>query len=305
MIKRALIHRVSQLAVLGLVLWLGWTTLIKSKPLLADGPRRATEDMSARLGPRLIAALPAGATLTLLPLAGDQTGAIGESIRSTLLGYGTIALLPPSFGERLGDAIGTRRQGVDSVAAAIVRGRDRGASHVLFGIASSVVSGGTVQLALDLHLIDVANQRELDVAGADASAESSLLPQPGAGAGGPSDSFGWRLTASTGVDAAGAGELSPGWLAWARGLGLWALAAMSLPVLSIGFLRVTASRESNAANALLLGGYLLASAILYLLLVGLELRSVWSWGFAAVAMLACGAYQFLVMSRVAKSAELT
>jgi hypothetical protein len=301
--KRSVIYRVGQFAVVGLIVWLGWTTLVGSKPSLAEGPSKAVETIASQLGPQLVAALPADATLAIFPFKGDQTGAIGARVRSTLSGYGTLSIQGPTLLDRLSEGLGLRRGAPHSVAEAIVRGRNLNATHALFGVAASRVEGGIVKLSLHARLINVAEGRELDVGGVDAVAAAGGGGAESAEGGG--DGPGWRLVASTGMDATGTMSLGADWLASARSIGLWALAVMSLPILSVGFLRLTVSRESNTANAVLLAGYLLASILLYLLVVGLRLTSVWSWLLAGVAVLLCGIYHFAVMRRVAKSAELT
>lgn len=253
---------------------LGWKHFGPQKPQLSTLRQRVADETAVALLGDLRKACADNSirSVVLLPLAGDATGYVADSLRSAIEQSGALDLRGRPLDEKVRKQLNLRLDGINQLHQALTRARDPGVEGVIYGTVHAFESLGN-GAKLDLELSVGAFAGSEVVFTRRYTKEFSPVLLPGGGAGGDEHRFGL-----------GARVLA------------WAVAVLLLPVFTISFARATVRQQSNRANALALGVYSLVDIALALLMLGFNFSSWVGILLFLLAAAAAVAYNAFILS---------
>jgi hypothetical protein len=208
----------------------------------------------------------------LVHFCNDSTDYFTNTLRCAIEQSGILDLRDRTLSEKVRTMLNLRHPSYASVDKALQSGEDLGRGGALCGLVYEFESyRGGAKIDVEVNLADVATGR--NVFSKRYQVESS---------------GGSALVATV-------QERTRGFPWFQRLLG-WLLAVLLLPVFTINFMRAMVRKESNRANAFVLGIYTLADALLAWLLVGADLHSWWKITVFFLAVAGAVAYNVRIMT---------
>jgi len=266
----------------GYVFWLGWTNLGPRKPEVGPVRRKLADKAVAEVVEDIRQHRGDVQDVVLIHFGNDSTDYFTNRLRSVIEQHGTLNLRDTTFLEKLREKSNLRHPSCGTLQDAVLIGKSRGASGVLFGnllTFESHASGAAVEV--DYTLADCRAGKVIHSGKCTKNISNSIL---------------------SGMSAAVVEEnvRSVPWLK--RTLG-WLMVVLLLPVFTISFIRTMVAKRSNKANALVLGIYTVVDAILVWLLIGAALHGPISVVMFLAAVGAAFAYNAKIMSFALRLAE--
>ena len=252
--------------------WLGWTTLGPRKPDLGPVRQKMASEAVEEIVENLRQNRGDARNVVLLHFANDPTDNFTDQLRSVIEQRGTFDLQDRTFMEKVRNQLDLRHPPCTSPDAAAEAARSADADAALFGVINRFESfPGGAKVHVNYWLV-----------GADGKTIC------------PGRYLEDTPAASTTIGTEVVQEVTRSIPWFKRGLA-WLVAVLLLPVFTIAFIRTMVSKGSNKTNAVMLGIYTLADAILAYLLVGAALDGFWSVFFFALAVVGAFFYNVRIM----------
>lgn len=276
------------------VIWLAFTRMGTGALILMlawmayerFGPRKPEvssdrKTMARELVPRVVSDLGAAPTgvqsVALLHLENDPSDFVTKTLREELEESGAfLDVRDLTFGAKLRDFLRLRHPSFGEAGPAVEAVESRNVQAVIYGTIHRFESTeSATELDLEVSLAAVPSGELLFTRRYPEQKSSDLLP----GAGAPE---------------------SIRRIGFAKRFFLLALLVLLLPVFTIGFVRAMVRKSENRSNALTLGVYTAADAILAILLLGTDFRSFLSVCFLLVIVAAALFYNVAIMSHAVR-----
>jgi hypothetical protein len=265
----------SRLGAVALVLYLGyeaWDYFGPHKPEIGPVRREAVDQVIPTIVEDMRASRHGVRAAAILHFTNDPSDYVTNRLRSAIEQSGILNLRDRTVGEKVWDALRLEHKGYGDIQAAVARGKSLGTDAVVYGSVHTLESSpGGVTLDIEVGLADVASGQS--VFSKKYSRESAL----------------------SAVSPAVIQEQTH-MLSWPARLIAWAVAILLLPVFTIGFIRTMVKKESNRANAFVLGIYTFAAALLAYLIVGVDFGSWLAILLFLIAVGAALAYNVFIMT---------
>lgn len=213
---------------------------------------------------------PGKTTIAITPLANDPSGVIVRNIRAAIANRGRYEVIEDSFLQRTLSEFRGSATAITKLEDAVVSARRIGADLVLFGeVTRFARDANDVFVGVDLRLAERDSGQAILVR----HYENRVTGTPA------SLSY-WQARL--------ADSSKP------RRVVIWCCFVLLLPVLTSGVIRRITAEESNAANALLLGGYAAVSGLLAYGLTGFWIASWWTLMVVVAGAGLAGTYTYKV-----------
>jgi len=270
-----LVHKAASMAVIGGVAWLGWQHLGPETPNVDSELADAGKTVIAQVVTDLRKNREDVRHVALLRFEGDGSGAVTEALRERIEFSGALDLEPKGLITKARKHLNLREPDYGEASEALAEGKSLGVEGVIFGKVRrfETVAGGVAW--------------DIDVGFGEVGSSKTLMQKTYS----HDDSTDAKATTAD----AGAADSASGYSWFTRSLA-WLLIVLLLPVITISFIRAAARKNSNGANAFVLGVYTLSDAALACLLVGAALTS---WPGIIMLVIATGlalAYNIRMMS---------
>ncbi len=227
--------------------WIAWVNLGPGKPEVGAARSRVADQAILEISEDLRASRGGIGRTALLHFGGDHTDYFTDTLRSTVENRGILDLQDIRFIEKLRKLLNLRIKPYPDPLNAIEKAGRLGVEGVIFGGINYFESyPGGARINVDVSLADVPAGKIVFTKNYDIESKVAV---PGK----------IQETAKA--------------IPWFRRFLYWLVAVLLLPVFSINFIRTLVSRESNIANAFVLGTYTLIDVILAWLLVGAALTA--------------------------------
>jgi len=269
-----LMSRIGTIALIAYLLWIGWQHLGPRKPDVSPMRMQIANELVPEIVSDLREARNGIRTAALLHLENDPSEYVTQSLRHAVETSGIITLRNPTLAERVRDALRLPQHEYSDFDSALRRASSLGVQAVIFGtvdVFESTKDGA--RLDLRLYFVDVESERMLFQKNYSRDRRAGLLNH------------------------AALQERTAGIPVVQRFLG-WLAVVLLLPVFTIGFIRAMVRKESNQANALVLGIYTAVAAILAFFLMG---ATIVTW-FAALVLLTATAIALAYNASIMKYA---
>jgi len=255
--SRRLTDWATRIGALALVLylgWLAWGQFGPRKPEISPLRRQVADEVLPTIVEDLRTARGDARDVVLLHFKNDPSDYLTDQLRSAIETSGVLNLRDRGLGEKVRRSLRLRHTEFGELAPALAIAKEAGADAVILGSVNLFESAGsTATLSLRVQLAD--------------SRSGELLMDKAY----ERDRSAGLLSAASLMEVVGSVPFVQRFLAWL-------LAVLLLPVFTIGFVRTMVRKESNRANALVLGIYTAADIAVALLVLG-GLPASWLDGF--------------------------
>jgi len=203
----------------------------------------------------------------VLRLTGDKTRYITSKLEELIERTGKVSLMDKSFFEKVIRELKIEDEQVGTFDHALEVGKKSGANYVLFGEIEKFVSDRDhARIKMDVRLVDITKEKVM---------MTNLIDLQ------PSLAKVKVRTIST----------------WSRIL-FWIIFTVSMPLIFIKLIRHVLSRESNAANLIIVLSFTFVSFFLALILIGFDLSSLWTGLLVLVGLITSGAYNYWICNYI-------
>ena len=293
-----ILTKVGTILLIGYIAYLCWQHLGPQTPKIRSDRKGVADKLIPQIAEDIRSSKDKIRRASVAHFDGDTTGYFTKALRSELDDKGVLDVTDRGLMEKVRDLLGMRQTSYDEIEAAARYAADLNKEAVIFGkIHTFEVKPGGVELDVELTFAEAGTKRVLhqqrytyDTSAPPAMATGTTLPAlTPAGGGTPG-----QVAQTPGDEAT---------YHWGRRIFAWILLVVLLPVFSMSFIRSMARKDSNRANALVLGVYTVADILLAMLLVGPALAGWVAIGLFVVAIVASILYNVQVMTVAVKLEE--
>lgn len=289
-----ILTKVGTILLIAYIAYLCWQHLGPQKPKIRSDRKGVADKLIPQIAEDIRTSKEKIRGASVAHFDGDTTGYFTKALRSELDDKGVLDVTDRGLMEKVRDLLGMRATSYDEIEAAARYAADLDKEAVIFGkIHTFEVKPGGVELDVELTFAEAGTKRVLhqrrythDTSALPAMATGTTLPALAP----PVD--GQTGTAAATPQAAG----DEATFHWGRRIFAWILLVVLLPVFSMSFIRSMARKDSNRANALVLGVYTVADILLAMLLVGPALAGWVAIGLFVVAIVVSILYNVQIMT---------
>jgi len=265
-----LFAKVATVVLIGYVGWVVWQQLGPHKPEIGPARKALADNVIPGIVEDIRTSRGSIREAALLHFSNDPTDYFTNTLRSTIEQRGVLDLHDRTVMEKARNFLNLRHPSYAATKAAVAEGRELETQGVLYGAIHAFESypGGS-KIDVEVHLSDVSTGENI---------------------------FSKRYTVDTSsAPLVAVQEVTQGFPLFQRLFG-WLIAVLLLPVFTINFIRTMVRKDSNKANAFVLGIYTVADALLAWLLVGATLSSWFTVVVFIVAVVAAFLYNVRIMA---------
>jgi len=264
--------KVATLVLLGYVGWIVWQYLGPHKPEIGPVRKALADDVIPNIVEDIRTSKGNIRRAALLHFSNDPTDYFTNTLRGVIEQRGVLDLRDRTVAEKVRNLLHLRHPSYPAADTALERARELGAKAVLYGSIHAFESyPGGAKIDVEVNLTNVSTGQPVF------TKRYNVQTSP------------VSMVVTSVQEQARA-------FPWFQRLFGWLIAVLLLPVFTIGFIRTMVRKESNKANAFVLGIYTVADALLAWLLVGAALSSWFLVEVFIVAIAAAFLYNVRIMT---------